>query len=263
MDTIPQTQKAWRILRRGSPTHALKLCEDVPVLDDLSEGHVLVKIKSAALNPVYVCVPTTRLQSLYLNFMLPIVAISLWGCCPIGFRSDHSLPSTILLVWKLFGLSCITVEFKLTHNGFRPRGDRQTEGNGILGRRPCLWPDTRRYVTPVKQVQLCGVKAINIQLFTQREAILTVVKAHSHNISPLKPNNWPRSLTQSLGMRRLALRSWDGQPLILLSTWLKSRRGSTSLSTAVRAPSGFRQYRSLRRTGARSRRPVLERILTW
>ncbi|KAG8953979.1 hypothetical protein FRC04_000963 [Tulasnella sp. 424] len=51
MDTIPQTQKAWRIIRRGSPTHALKLCEDVPVLDDLSEGHVLVKIKSAALNP--------------------------------------------------------------------------------------------------------------------------------------------------------------------------------------------------------------------
>ncbi|KAG9043219.1 hypothetical protein FS837_009864 [Tulasnella sp. UAMH 9824] len=38
MATIPQTQKAWRIRHT--------------VLDDLPEGHVLVKIKTAALNPV-------------------------------------------------------------------------------------------------------------------------------------------------------------------------------------------------------------------
>lgn len=50
--SIPASQRAWRILRRGQPSQALELREDTPVLTDLEDGEVLVKIKAAALNPV-------------------------------------------------------------------------------------------------------------------------------------------------------------------------------------------------------------------
>lgn len=50
--SIPSTQKAWRVLRQGKPADVLELQDDVPVVSDLTDGEVLVKIKSAALNPV-------------------------------------------------------------------------------------------------------------------------------------------------------------------------------------------------------------------
>ncbi|KAG8934052.1 hypothetical protein FRC02_010644 [Tulasnella sp. 418] len=52
MSTIPDTQRAWRVVQRGHPKKALRLRDDVPVLSDLKDGEVLVKIKSAALNPI-------------------------------------------------------------------------------------------------------------------------------------------------------------------------------------------------------------------
>ena len=52
MSTIPTTQAAWRVVRRGSPASALELKDDIPVILDLAPGEVLVNIKAAALNPV-------------------------------------------------------------------------------------------------------------------------------------------------------------------------------------------------------------------
>jgi NADPH:quinone reductase-like Zn-dependent oxidoreductase len=49
---IPSTQKAWRVVRRGSPADAVILEADVPVPSDIKEGEVLVKVEAAALNPV-------------------------------------------------------------------------------------------------------------------------------------------------------------------------------------------------------------------
>lgn len=49
--SIPKVQKAWRVVRQGAPDKALEFHDDVPVVPP-SEGEVLVKIKSAALNPV-------------------------------------------------------------------------------------------------------------------------------------------------------------------------------------------------------------------
>ncbi|KAG8919028.1 hypothetical protein FRC01_001516 [Tulasnella sp. 417] len=71
MTTIPQTQKAWRVVRSGTPAHALELCNDTPVLDDLPEGHVLVQIKTAALNPVFIADRYSgyRLMGLLPNFL--------------------------------------------------------------------------------------------------------------------------------------------------------------------------------------------------
>ncbi len=40
-------------MRQGKPEKALEFRDDVPVLEP-AEGEVLVKLKSAALNPVYV-----------------------------------------------------------------------------------------------------------------------------------------------------------------------------------------------------------------
>ncbi|KAI0797804.1 hypothetical protein C8Q75DRAFT_739747 [Abortiporus biennis] len=49
---IPETQKAWRVVRKGLPSKALHLNEKTPVKTDLAKGEVLVKVEAAALNPV-------------------------------------------------------------------------------------------------------------------------------------------------------------------------------------------------------------------
>lgn len=48
---VPKIQKAWRVMRQGKPQDALEFQSNVPVISP-GEGEVLVKIKSAALNPV-------------------------------------------------------------------------------------------------------------------------------------------------------------------------------------------------------------------
>ena len=53
MDGIPLAQSAWRVLRRGEPASALELQNGVPVEQDIGEGELIVRIKSAALNPMY------------------------------------------------------------------------------------------------------------------------------------------------------------------------------------------------------------------
>ncbi|KAI0639459.1 NAD-P-binding protein [Trametes polyzona] len=49
--TLPTTQKAWRVTRRGKPQDVLAL-SDAPVPTKLRKGEVLVKVQAAALNPV-------------------------------------------------------------------------------------------------------------------------------------------------------------------------------------------------------------------
>ncbi|KAG8895884.1 hypothetical protein FRB99_000293 [Tulasnella sp. 403] len=50
--TIPTAQKAWVVVRRGSPSQSLVLADDIPVLSDLGAGEILVKIHAAGLNPL-------------------------------------------------------------------------------------------------------------------------------------------------------------------------------------------------------------------
>lgn len=50
---IPDTQKAWMIVRKGMPSDALLLDEHAAV-PKLGKDEVLVKVQAAALNPVYV-----------------------------------------------------------------------------------------------------------------------------------------------------------------------------------------------------------------
>ncbi|KAH9919581.1 hypothetical protein B0H21DRAFT_702118 [Amylocystis lapponica] len=52
--SLPTTQKAWTVVRKGDPSTALELRPDAPV-PKLSNGEALVKIQAAALNPV--CAP--------------------------------------------------------------------------------------------------------------------------------------------------------------------------------------------------------------
>jgi len=54
MAEIPDTQHAWTVVRRGTPTEALQLKADWPVPNKLEEGEVFVKVQAAALNPVCV-----------------------------------------------------------------------------------------------------------------------------------------------------------------------------------------------------------------
>ncbi|KZT51770.1 NAD(P)-binding protein [Calocera cornea HHB12733] len=49
---LPQAQKGWQVVRSGAPKDALKLKDDLPVPHDIPQGHVLVKVLAAALNPV-------------------------------------------------------------------------------------------------------------------------------------------------------------------------------------------------------------------
>ncbi|OCH92073.1 NAD(P)-binding protein [Obba rivulosa] len=51
MSATPSTQRAWRVVRKGYPSKALRL-ENLPVPTQLSSGEVLVKIQAASLNPV-------------------------------------------------------------------------------------------------------------------------------------------------------------------------------------------------------------------
>ncbi|KAF8162897.1 hypothetical protein B0H34DRAFT_299328 [Crassisporium funariophilum] len=51
-DNIPDVQKAWINVGRGSPAQALVLKSDWPVPKQLGVGEVLVKVQAAALNPV-------------------------------------------------------------------------------------------------------------------------------------------------------------------------------------------------------------------
>lgn len=59
-EAIPDTQKAWLIVRKGVPAKALRL-EEYPVPKKLRKGEVLVRVQAAALNPVYVALSHTHL----------------------------------------------------------------------------------------------------------------------------------------------------------------------------------------------------------
>jgi len=52
MVQIPDTQRAWTVVRQGIPAKALELKSDWPVQKKLAPGHVLVRIQAAALNPI-------------------------------------------------------------------------------------------------------------------------------------------------------------------------------------------------------------------
>ncbi|KAI0063404.1 NAD(P)-binding protein [Artomyces pyxidatus] len=62
-DSLPNTQRAWRIVARGVPRDVVKLVTDLPVPKELKAGHVLLKVEAAALNPAY------KLMKLLPNFM--------------------------------------------------------------------------------------------------------------------------------------------------------------------------------------------------
>ncbi|KAK7693253.1 hypothetical protein QCA50_002819 [Cerrena zonata] len=51
-NSIPDTQKAWLAVKRGTPAQAIRFEENAPVSAKLKKGEVLVKIQAAALNPV-------------------------------------------------------------------------------------------------------------------------------------------------------------------------------------------------------------------
>jgi len=52
MDFIPETQKAWTVVRRGRPATAAVLNTEWPVPRNIEPGNVLVKVQAAALNPL-------------------------------------------------------------------------------------------------------------------------------------------------------------------------------------------------------------------
>ncbi|KIJ32415.1 hypothetical protein M422DRAFT_265744 [Sphaerobolus stellatus SS14] len=51
---IPQTQRAWLVIKRGTPSKAVVLKKDFPVPKHakLKKGEVIVKVHAGALNPV-------------------------------------------------------------------------------------------------------------------------------------------------------------------------------------------------------------------
>jgi NADPH:quinone reductase-like Zn-dependent oxidoreductase len=53
-DSLPDQQRAWVNIGRGTPAQALVLKSDWPVPKNLRPGEVLVKVHAAALNPVWV-----------------------------------------------------------------------------------------------------------------------------------------------------------------------------------------------------------------
>lgn len=62
MSSIPQVQKAWKVVRRGIPSRALVCDEKATVPSTLAPGEILVKVQAAALNPVYVNHAYSRLH---------------------------------------------------------------------------------------------------------------------------------------------------------------------------------------------------------
>ncbi|KAF4614751.1 hypothetical protein D9613_003251 [Agrocybe pediades] len=52
MTSIQKTQRAWTVIRRGTPDNAAVLNKEWPVPQDLRPGEVLVKVQAAALNPL-------------------------------------------------------------------------------------------------------------------------------------------------------------------------------------------------------------------
>lgn len=50
---IPETQKAWMVVRRGDPSSSLEL-QTVPVPTKIAKGDVLIKVQAASLNPAFV-----------------------------------------------------------------------------------------------------------------------------------------------------------------------------------------------------------------
>ncbi|EMD32979.1 hypothetical protein CERSUDRAFT_118408 [Gelatoporia subvermispora B] len=61
----PPTMRAWRVMRRGDPAKALRFDEKMSVPSELPEGHVLVKVQAAALNPI-----GYKLMQLLPNFLM-------------------------------------------------------------------------------------------------------------------------------------------------------------------------------------------------
>ncbi|KII89061.1 hypothetical protein PLICRDRAFT_124276 [Plicaturopsis crispa FD-325 SS-3] len=70
MSDIPTTQKAWLVLRRGTPAQSVEL-KDVEVPSKLGAGEVLVRVQAAAFNPV-----GYKLMAMLPNFIAnrPLVA---------------------------------------------------------------------------------------------------------------------------------------------------------------------------------------------
>ncbi|EIN07538.1 NAD(P)-binding protein [Punctularia strigosozonata HHB-11173 SS5] len=63
---LPQTQKAWRVVRRGAPQEALEFNQAAPVPSpsDLKPGEIILKVQAAALNPV-----GYKMMKLFPNFI--------------------------------------------------------------------------------------------------------------------------------------------------------------------------------------------------
>jgi hypothetical protein len=76
---IPTHQRAWREVRRGAPKVGLELQTDVPVSTQLAPGEVLVKVKAAALNPVYVYTNLLSNNSNQSNQIF-VADINSWNC---------------------------------------------------------------------------------------------------------------------------------------------------------------------------------------
>ena len=49
---LPQSQKAWMIVRKGKPSEALVLEKAAEVPSKLAKGEVLIRVEAAALNPM-------------------------------------------------------------------------------------------------------------------------------------------------------------------------------------------------------------------
>jgi NADPH:quinone reductase-like Zn-dependent oxidoreductase len=54
MQSLPKTQRAWRVVRQGHPSKSLEFAQNAAVRSELKDGEVLVKVGAAALNPVSV-----------------------------------------------------------------------------------------------------------------------------------------------------------------------------------------------------------------
>ena len=69
---IPAKQRAWRIVRKGEPSKALVLDNEVPV-PTLKPGEVLVRVQAVSFNNMYTY-PSYRVQ--FVNNLLPEYTLS-------------------------------------------------------------------------------------------------------------------------------------------------------------------------------------------